>query len=223
MEFEDEVEYSEDLAEIIGLMMGDGGLYLDRRNRYQTTVAFNKREKNYLIYVKKLFEDLFDYKFCISELKDEFLLRNCSFFVGNYLIKSGIKCGNKVKNKIVVPDWVLGKKAFLLRFVRGFFDTDGCVYCKYNNYAQIQIKLGCKETLSSIKDVLVRLDFNPTRIQGEYNKGYLHWKLYLTRQAEIKKFFEEVKPMNDKHYIRYQKIIKWGCPDSNRNLVVSSD
>jgi len=196
-----------DLAEIIGIMVGDGGLYLDRLNKYQITVAFNKNEKDYLMYVKKLFENHFNYKFCISEGKNEFLLRNNSVFVGDYLIKFGIRCGNKIDNKVVVPNWILGNRDFLLRFMRGFFDTDGCVYCKYDNYAQIQIKLGCEETLSSIRGVLIKLNFNPTRIQKEYNQGFLHWKLYLTRQAEIKKFFEEVRPMNHKHNIRYQKII----------------
>jgi hypothetical protein len=33
-------------------MFGDGGLYLDRLGKYQLTVSFNKKEKEYLFYVK---------------------------------------------------------------------------------------------------------------------------------------------------------------------------
>ena len=63
-----------DLAEIIGIMMGDGGIYFDRNGKYQTNVAFNKEETQYLHYAKKLFEKYFyPYKFCVSELKNEFL------------------------------------------------------------------------------------------------------------------------------------------------------
>ena len=35
-----------ELAEIVGIMLGDGCLYKEkRRNRYQTTICFNKKEK----------------------------------------------------------------------------------------------------------------------------------------------------------------------------------
>lgn len=207
MEFNKKIKYSGELAEIIGIIMGDGGLYLDRLNKYQITVAFNKKEEHYLKYVKRLFEDHFNYKFCISKGKDEFLLRNNSVFVGDYLIKSGIKCGNKINNKVVVPNWISRKEEFLLRFIKGFFDTDGCVYRKYGKYAQIQIKLGCEETISSISNVLIKLGFKPTRIQKEYCGKFFSWKIYLTRQKEIEKFFKKVKPRNQKHNARYQKII----------------
>ena len=152
----------------------------------------------------------FNYKFCISEGKNEFLLRNNSVFVGCYLIEFGLRCGNKIANKIVIPNWILGNKKFLLRFMRGFFDTDGCVYRKYGKYAQIQIKLGCEETLSSIRRVLIKLNFNPTRVQEGHNRDFgdfLYWKIYLTRQEEIKRFFVEIRPMNHKHNTRYKKII----------------
>jgi hypothetical protein len=95
MDFVKNEIFSEDLAEIIGIMMGDGGIYLDRLNKYQTSVALNKNEKEYLYYVKNLFENYFNYKFCITELKDEFLLRNNSVFVGNKLIEYGLSHWNK--------------------------------------------------------------------------------------------------------------------------------
>jgi len=194
------------LAEIIGIMIGDGCLYLDPLNKYQTTISFNKKEKDYLYYVKNLFEEYFKYKFCITEAENELLLRNTSVFVGKTLIESGLINGNKVKNKVVIPNWILQNKSFTSRTIRGIFDTDGCVYCKYGKYAQIQIKMASPETISSIRSALTFLGFSPTNIQKNHNKQYLDWSFYLSRQEEIKSFFDKIKPMNSKHILRYNKI-----------------
>ena len=41
----------------------------------------------------------------------------------------------------------------------GLFDTDGCVYKKYDNYAQIQFKLGSFALILSIRKSLKNLNF----------------------------------------------------------------
>lgn len=197
-----------EIAEIVGIMMGDGGLYLDRLKKYQTSVSFHKEEKQYLYYVKELLENNFKYKFCITELESEYLLRNTSVFVGKTLISYGLSSGNKVKNNVIIPTWVLTKNKFITSFVRGFFDTDGCVYRKYANYLQIQIKLGSKITLESIRNAIIKLGFNPTVIQRDEYNNKISWKFYLSRQNEIKLFFNKIKPANIKHVKRFNKIRK---------------
>jgi len=203
---------SRKLAEIIGIMMGDGCLYLDKFKKYQTSISFHKKEKDYLYYVKNLFEKYFDYKFCITEIENEFLLRNNSVFVGKKLISAGIIEGNKINNKIIIPNWIFKNKYFLLNLLRGFFDTDGCIYRKYENYSQIQFKLASKETINSLYQALIQLGFNPTKIQKEIYKGRFSWKIYIVRQKEIKRFFKEIKPANKKHIKRYNLINKVGTP-----------
>ena len=204
------LEHSPELAEIIGIMMGDGCIYLDKKGKYQTSIACHKQEIQYQHYLKELFENHFNYKFGIIELHTEVLVRNISKAVGTYLIEAGLKSGNKVKNKITPPNWIKEKKIYMMRFLRGFFDTDGCVYRKFGQYAQIQVKTACEETTNSIKDAMLFLGFRPTRVQKEVNtvKGKIchSWKVYLIRQNEIKRFFEEIKPMNRKHIRRYIKI-----------------
>ncbi|MEK6857384.1 MAG: hypothetical protein AABX39_02225, partial [Nanoarchaeota archaeon] len=134
----------EKLAEIIGILMGDGSLYLDKKNKYHTVICFNKKELQYLNYVKNLVENFFQgYSFNKVELTNEFFLRNVSVYVGQKLIEFGLRNGNKISNKLVIPEWISENKKYLKKFVRGFFDTDGSVYRKYNKYVQIEIKLGC--------------------------------------------------------------------------------
>jgi DNA-binding transcriptional regulator WhiA len=193
-------------AEIIGIMLGDGCLYLDKYHKYQTVIAFNKCEKNYLFYVKDLFEKLFQYKFCVTELKHEFLLRNNSVFIGSQLKKLGFKVGNKIQNRMIIPDWIMDDLKLIIRCLRGIFDTDGCVYNKYNNYAQIQFKMANKSCIKAIRKSLIKIKFNPTKLQEETYMGKKSWKIYLSRQSEIDRFFKLIKPKNIKNLLRYNKI-----------------
>ena len=173
------------LAEIVGIMLGDGCLYKEkRRNRYQTTICFHKKETDYLSHVKKLFENYFDYKFCVTEIAHEMLLRNGSLVVGEKLISFGLHHGSKIDNKVVISSWIFSNKEFLKRTVRGLFDTDGCVYKKYDKYAQIVFKFGCKETTNSLREAIIILGFNPTKTEKGYNKAkrtFFH-KFYLYKK-----------------------------------------
>jgi len=205
--FNTKPELTPELAEIVGIMFGDGCLYLDRLNKYQTIISFNKKERDYLHYVKNLFETyLVGYHFCITENKDEVLLRNTSIFVGKQLIEAGLKAGNKIDNKITIPEWIFNNRIFLMHFIRGLFDTDGCIYRKYDNYVQIQLKLACKESIDSVYRTLKKLSFNPSKVQEESNKHKFAWKIYLCRQNEIRLFFDLIKPRNIKHINRYKRM-----------------
>lgn len=203
------VKFTTELAEIIGIVLGDGCIYQElHRNRFQTIITSHKEELKYVKYIKNIFEKYFNYKFCIIEKKNCLVLENCSVFVGSQLIKAGLFAGNKIKNKVKIPSWAFKNNNFLTKTIRGLFDTDGCVYRKYNQFAQIQFKFGCLETTNSLHKAIKKLNFNPTRIQRGWNghKNKTYWKFYLSRQKEIDKFFKEIKPKNSKHINRYKKI-----------------
>ena len=146
----------------------------------------------------------------MQELEHEFFIMNVSKCVGKILILIGLKEGNKVKNNVKIPEWIFSNKIFLRSVLRGLFDTDGCVYRKYGNYAQISFKFAGNALIDSTRKALLELDFNPTNIQtGHSSKGGIDWKFYLSRQEEIKKFFLEIKPANEKHMLRLNNI-KYG-------------
>ena len=200
-----------ELAEIIGIMMGDGGIYLDPRGKYQITISFHKEEGQYRQYVKALFENFFSpYRFCVSELKDEFMVRNNSVKVGAYLISAGLQHGDKTRNNINVPSWIHEGKELQIAFTRGLFDTDGCVYRKYAHYAQIQFKLASEGPIRQMQTMLFELGFTPTKVQKDCFKGRDSWKFYLVRQHEIDEFFLMIRPANEKHISRYNWIRKNG-------------
>ena len=115
---------------------------------------------------------------------------------------------NIINNKVTIPSWVFNNNEFLIRTVQGLFDTDGCVYRKYDNYAQIEFKFGCFETTNSVCSAIRELGFNPTKIQKQKHTitGKFLWRFYLCRQKEIDHFFKLVEPKNKKHIMRFKKI-----------------
>lgn len=212
LHFDSQVHNKEDLAEISGILLGDGGIYLDYKKKYHITISFNKKETQYLHYVKTLIEGYFYlYKWCILECKTEFFVRNISVHVANHLIENGLKAGNKTANEVKIPCWIFSNERYLIRCLRGLFDTDGCVYKKFSKYAQIQFKFGNYGTTSSVHRAVKNLGFFPTRIQQEKNREFIHWKFYIIRQGKIDSFFNIMKPQNEKHVIRYQKIRSGGA------------
>lgn len=48
--------------------------------------------------------------------------------VVDFLIKHGLPRGNKLKQGLKVPSWVLSKPAYRKACVRGLIDTDGCLF-----------------------------------------------------------------------------------------------
>jgi intein/homing endonuclease len=204
------MKYTEELAEIIGIMLGDGCLYKAKKgdNTYSTIITSGKNERHWINYVKNQFENYFKQSFKISEIKYGIQARNHLGIVAKHLMEAGLHHGNKINNKVEIPQWIFQKKEFLLKAVQGLFDTDGCVYNKYSNYAQIEFKFGCFETTSSVHKAVKDLGFNPTKIQKQIHSitGRSLWRFYLSRQGEIDLFFQKVKPKNQKHQLRYKKI-----------------
>lgn len=191
-------------------MLGDGCFY-EMPRCYQISISFNKLEIDYLNCVLKLFKSVYPKeKFSISELKNEFLLRTYSRKVSNDFFEMGLKTGRKTKRRIVIPNWIKKDRALVIVFLRGIFDTDGCLYRKYGSYMQIQMKLANKQLVRDIRAVICRLNFNPTKIIMDFEKIHkvYEWKFYLSRQAEIHKFIKLIKLRNSKHITRYAKL--WG-------------
>jgi len=200
-------EVNQFLAEMVGIMLGDGSLYKDKRNLIHVSIAFNRKEKDYLDYVRNLFQIYFSsYNFSVTKYSNEFLLRNVSVKVGGFLVTKGLKIGNKKINDVSIPSWIFENKEYLMRVLRGLFDTDGCVYRKYANYAQIQFKFAGTNLIKDTKKVLEMLGFTPTKIMKDFSHGKEARKIYLTRQAEIEKFMFMINPKNPKNWSRYHKI-----------------
>ncbi|MFH1406654.1 MAG: hypothetical protein ABIH01_01420 [Candidatus Omnitrophota bacterium] len=195
-------ERSSELAEFIGIMLGDGCL----PGNHQLTITFNnKTDCAYAEYIGNLLKKLFSIGYHIRKRKDSNgadIVVSSSNLV-EFLLKQGLIAGNKVKHQVGIPYWVYGKSEYKIACLRGLMDTDGGLYLhKYHSngsvYRYLKLCFGSrsKPLLNFVFGTLQKLSF----------KVYLnsaHVSIYSI--PEVKRYFEEIGFHNSKHIEKFKK------------------
>ncbi len=194
--------FSADLAEFIGIMLGDGGI-----TDYQIKVSFDKvLDADYADYVSRLIRRLFGLTSGRSvDPHDHALDLVCSSVQCVELLESfGLKRGNKVRQQVDLPDWIWRKDAYRVACLRGLIDTDGSVYRhryvvngKTYSYVKLCFASRSQPLLSSAKRLFESLQFFPTiHCAGD--------SLYLHDTAAVRRYFSLVGT----HHPRYLRRFK---------------
>ena len=123
-----------------------------------------------------------------------------------YLIKLGLKKGDKIKQQIDIPKWVLRDKKLKSACLRGLIDTDGSFYVdihkirnKYYFNPGIDFSTHSLPLFLSVKKILKDLNYRPT---GE--KEHIR----LRRESEIIRYFKEIGPNNPKHILKFKNFLR---------------
>lgn len=125
--------HSQKLAEAFGILLGDGGI-----NSSQVSISLNAvDDSEYATFVKNLFESLFKIEVTSRKYKNR---RNTLILVISgvnlveFLVKQGLKVGNKVRHQIAIPGWIMKNQLYRRACARGLMDTDGCVFDEKHHY-----------------------------------------------------------------------------------------
>lgn len=194
---------STDLAELFGAILGDGGL----PGNHQLTITFNnKTDRRYSLYLNGLLKKLFGINGSIHCRKDNNgadIVVSSSNLVG-FLLREGLRAGNKVKNQISIPGWIRGKLEYEKACLRGLMDTDGSFYCheyisngREYKYLKLCFTNCSKPLLSSVLKIFKKSHFK-AYLQGN------HVSIY--SMSGIRKYFKEIGTHNPKHYNKFRKI-----------------
>lgn len=187
--------HSEDLAELVGILLGDGGITFS-----QCVIYLNSEtDKAYADYVKDLIKKLFGLTPKIYPHKRYKVLRVSISGVNlvKYLTSIGLCTGNKVKLQVAAPAWIWDKPEYMKACIRGLIDTDGCfVKHKYKvngkNYIYHKIAFSNRSEpiLDFVFDGLEKLGFTPKR----------PWKyqVWLHQYLEVAKYLREIGTRNYK-------------------------
>jgi len=120
-------KYSSKLAEFFGIMMGDGGI----NNLWQATITVNSvKDTNYSLFISHLCKELFGIRPAMRKRKERnaLVISLASTSVVDFLVSKGLSRGNKLKNGLKIPKWILENKKYRKLCVRGLIDTDGCIF-----------------------------------------------------------------------------------------------
>ncbi len=117
--------HSEDLAEFIGIMLGDGCI----RNQWQVGVSFNQHgDRPYAEFIWKMIKRLFGLEAAYSIRSSSVDLVVSSTALVAFLQERGFPKGSKRETLTAVPSWVQDTQNIRIVCLRGLMDTDGCVF-----------------------------------------------------------------------------------------------
>lgn len=195
--------YSEELAEFTGIILGDGGI-----NPRQIIITLHyKDDKKYGKFVVNLIKKIFNVpvgtcyrkkssviNYVISRIE---LVRFCTE-------KLGLKQGNKVKQQIDIPQWIKQNKQYAIACVRGLVDTDGCIFNhkykvkkKWYSYKKLSFTSYSKPLRESVSNILKNNGLGPRLAQNR--------DVRIDSIKDMKKYFRIFNSNNPKHLNKFLK------------------
>ncbi|MDE2019540.1 MAG: hypothetical protein KGJ13_04290 [Patescibacteria group bacterium] len=196
---------SEKLAEFLGIMIGDGHL-----TDYQLSVTTNSEtDMEHARFTAKIIKDLFDIEAKIQNRQFEkaVVIVASSKSAVDFIHSLGMPIGDKIKNHVAMPDWIIANNKYQKAFLRGMFDTDGSIFLdrhliNNNEYYNIgwTITAYADKLRADICQSLWQLGFSP-------NCTFPQLSVFLRRHNDIERFFSEIGSHNEKHIARYQKFL----------------
>ena len=192
--------FTEKEGEIVGIFAGDGSQYFDPKGyHYQVNIHFGSKNKDYVFYVKNLFEDYFNHKFNFFEDKKRHTirLRINSKKVFNYF-KHYLDYNSKTKHSTVKLKSLNLPKEFIIGFLRGLIDTDGSVlYNKYENGINVSFCTTSLELINQVKQVFDEYNFKYSYFVRKH-KSYKDLHNIKLWKRSVEPFLNHIKPFKVK-------------------------
>lgn len=184
--------YSMELAEFVGILLGDGHV-----GQGQWTVTLNSvADKEYAKFVAKLVEKLFHFEPSVYTRKDSkvVIISGSGIRSIEYFQSIGLKIGDKVKQQVAVPRWIEENQNFRKLCLRGLVDTDGGIFIhrykikgKEYRYQKLSFVNRSIPLLNFAYETLKSLGFNPKKVMAVENK-----RVWLYNQQEVKGYLEKI-------------------------------
>lgn len=216
-------EMSPELAEEIGIHIGDGSLVIrPKYHHYDYFVCLGIHEQEYMQYVCKLMHRLYSLKGKITERQKDGALT--ATFSSKSLImwklSLGLPSGNK--GQISIPKVVLDSE-YILDCIRGIFDTDGSLtfkkkYRDVHYYPVVKIDSKSKFLILQLLEVISKFGFTCYAFYDGKHKSStgvtttVH-SLFISGQKSLELWMDLIRPKNPVHISKYMIWKKFGfCP-----------
>jgi hypothetical protein len=115
-------------GEIVGIFVGDGCHHFEKKGyHYFINVYFGIKNRDYLIYIKNLYESYFKKSFRIIIYQNKSVITTYSKEISEYF-KNYIDFNPKIKHSTVKLKTLNLPIEFKIGFIKGLLDTDGCIF-----------------------------------------------------------------------------------------------
>ena len=194
---------SKALAEIFGIMLGDGGI----NNDWQATISLNSiKDKEYAIYIISLINDLFNVQTSLSFRKNSntVVIRVNSTSVVDFLVTKGLHRGNKLKAGLHIPEWIMKQGTYRKACLRGLVDTDGCLFIHHHKSKWDKMYHNLGLTFTSYSPLLIK---QVAEIMTEHDLVPRITKrgrdIYLYRAESVSKYLSTIGTSNQRIRLVY--------------------
>ena len=192
-----EIEKSCSIAELFGIILGDGYVQNNTRNRkdrivsgHRVVITLHSDEKRLREKSSKLLENITGKEPAVHSLRSSNAIQiflNSKEAVKE-LKKLGLEAGDKVQNQVEVPDWIKTDSEYEKACLRGLVDTDGTIYRQSkDSRVVIQFKNHSNPLLKGFKQMCTDLDIN-------VSSGGKH-TVQVASQNEVQRFIQKVQPL----------------------------
>lgn len=194
---------SKELAEFTGIVIGDGGI-----TQSQVMISTNSiADREYGYFIKRLIKKLFavDASVYFIDSRTVMIIAVSRIKLVEFCNKKlGLHIGNKLKQGLNIPSWIIGNSEFEKACVRGIMDTDGCIFDEVHrlkgksySYKRLNITSVSSELIKSIFDILDKNGLSPKIRKARC--------VQIERKENIKKYLQIIGTSNPKHLKRYYK------------------
>ncbi len=199
---------SKELAELIGIILGDGNIWCKKGGYYYLRICGDsEKDKEYLLdYVKPLVEKLFNVKMYSKKHKTN---RELFIVIGNkdviFTLKHfGLPSGNKKKNNVKIPNWIFESEDYLKACIRGLIDTDGSV-CPITgrDYPYIWFTCNIENLRNTFKKAMKTLGFKTSKWNIQKTRGA---DTYIGNKTDINKYIKTISFKNRRHLNKLNKF-----------------
>jgi len=217
---------SEDLAYLCGIFAGDGSIgYRRKKNEYSLKVVGNPKDEKefYHQIIGPKFEKVFGMfprmKYHDSQTTYGFSVYSKSIY--NYLTNViGLPSGVKYPT-LKIPEIFFREEKLVIAFIRGAFDTDGCISFKkghkdYPNYPVINLTSKSANFIKQISDFLKSINFKISELYNYKHKdsripqGYsIKSSLYINGHKSLKLWNEQIGFYSPKHLGKIRANFKY--------------
>ena len=206
-----DLKIDENLAELVGIILGDGSLNIYRSDKYSTyyrlKITLDSRETDYIDYVSSLISTVLNTSPIIKKRKNEHTTDILVFKKDIVLKLTSLGLTTSPKwNRASIPSNFL--KPHLIKLViRGYFDTDGCVTMTNNNgslYPRLEMKIQPSPMQKQFVDAIKKLGFKA----NFYNIGKEKIRVQINGKKQLNKWMKEIGLSNKRHLVKIKELEK---------------
>lgn len=205
---------SKELAEFIGIVIGDGYLYNNKRKYTIGIVGNPKTDLEYFLKIQKLVSELFNIKTKIKTVGRGLRLIFGSKGVFYFLtIIIGLDYGAGKCKKTKIPSIIFENDKLTNSVIRGIFDTDGTIFTSYKkgapNYPCIELTTTSLGLAKQVRSLLIKKGFRVASIRGyKYTNGkLLSYKVSLYGKKNMELWSKKINFSNPLKYNKLLRII----------------